>query len=59
MFTDGYIFYLICKYLKHVIISGVARNFERGFPNDRAGGVGAQPPRKNGGLGGHSPLENF
>ena len=29
-------------------LSGVARNFERGFPNDRAGGLGVQPP-KNGG----------
>ena len=28
--------------------SGVARNFERGFPNDRAGGLGAQPPEKMG-----------
>ena len=35
--------------------SGVARNFERGFPNDRAGGLGVQPPRKNGGLGGVAP----
>ena len=33
----------------YVVLSGVARNFERGFPNDRAGGLGPQPPRKNGG----------
>ena len=42
-----------------IVSSGVARNFERGFPNDRAGGLGAQPPRKKGGLGGVAPRKNF
>ena len=31
------------------VSSGVARNFERGFPNDRAGGLGGAAPRINGG----------
>ena len=39
--------------------SGVARNFERGFPNDRAGGLGGAVPQKKWGLGGRSPPENF
>ena len=36
-----------------MLISGIARNFERGFPNDRAGGLGgAAPQKKKGGLWG-------
>ena len=38
--------------------SGVARNFERGFPNDRVGGLGAQPPQERG-VRGHRPRKNF
>ena len=40
------------------VFSGVARNFERGFPNDRAGGWGRSPPEKWG-LGGRSPPGKF
>ena len=39
--------------------SGVARNFERGFPNDRAGGLGGAAPQKKRGVRGCSPPENF
>ena len=40
-------------------LSGVARNFERGFPNDRAGDLGGTAPPKNEGLGFYAPRKIF
>ena len=51
------IFIVVQWFINNIIVinihsSGVARNFERGFPNDRAGGLGGTAPQKKWGVRG-------